>query len=1244
MEYTTNLPSQVQVVFSLRDENGHAIVRPAEQVEQGARVYERGPGTDGWAEIDYTETSFFVKTGENIDLEVVFVLDFTNSMAAARLRDGRNGIEAMLDAFEASLAVLPSAHRVGVVEFHDRNVSPSVLSPLTTNRQAVLGAARRFLSSRFDSGASRVWDALVTGSGLFSSRAENPRTARALIFLSDGRDTSSEFSRERAADYASARGVQLYAVGVGDVFQAGQLRDAARSTGGAYYPAGDIDLLQEQMQLLVDDLRGQYQLTYITLRRTGEYRAAIEVEIEGVDNSTVFGPFDVAGFYGPDNQGVVEFDPPSLDRTNRRATAFMRALHVPRNIDRIRFRAQTSKQLKVELVPSEDGGLLEGWNLSGPGAGGWYEASSGTPLEFGSLGLMFKLTISGVTEKGLEVPIEFDNSMYAGSKTLGDSMYLVIGDFVPAGRIVFHSDRDGDDEIYTMNADGSGVRQLTRNSDDDGLPDWSPDGRRIVFDSDRDGDAEIYVMNADGSGVRQLTDNSSSDWWPNWSPDGRRIVFVSHRDGDWEIYVMNADGSRVRQLTDNSSGDSSASWSPDGRRIVFYSNRDGDWEIYVMNADGSRVRQLTDNSSPDWGPSWSPDGRRIAFNSSRDGGDEIYVMNADGSGVRQLTHNNDGDYRPHWSPDGRRIVFHSNRDDPDPDDDTRIWNIYRMNSDGSGQTRLTDDEAFTCCPKWSPAASAAPAASTQSVTATPVVPAGPADDHGDSGSDATGITEGSATDGDLGTAGDVDYFYFETQQGRWYTIQTSLGTLADSIITLYDASGSRIDGNDNIGETTRASGLEWPAPSSATYYVKVEGADGKTGTYRLSLAERQPHSNPKVKAWFRAFYVIRTDLDEFGDHDSECATQLGANYRLADWNDLIDYVALGGSLAELIEGLNWKDENTADVGVRSPRVSHDGEEIWGGGRRHYLVARHDHSPTEGFHVHDQIGTYHLTLGSWYGEGADVLCYEVAVAATAASRIMFVSDRAGDDDVYVMNADGSNVASLTDDAADDTAPVLSPDGRRIVFVSDRDGHDSEIFVMNYDGSNETRLTRNSADDKDPSWSPDGRRIVFWSNRDGNADIYVMNADGSGEARLTDDEESDMQPSWSPNGRSIAFTSNRDGNFNVYVMKADGSEATRLTGDAADEVSPSWSPFGRRIAFASRKGGNWEIYTMKADGSEVTRLTDNTATDGKPSWSPDGRRIVFWSNRDGNAEIYVMDADGSNVTRLTDNEASDYGPSW
>ena len=302
----------------------------------------------------------------------------------------------------------------------------------------------------------------------------------------------------------------------------------------------------------------------------------------------------------------------------------------------------------------------------------------------------------------------------------------VVTPTVVGGRIAFQSARDGDFEIYVMNADGSGVVRLTDNDFGDEQPAWSPDGRRIAFRSDRDGNIEIYVMNADGSGVGRLTDNDFGDTQPAWSPDGRRIAFRSDRDGDFEIYVMNADGSGVGRLTDNDSYDTSPAWSPDGRRIAFHSDRDGDFEIYVMNADGSGVGRLTDDDSWDDSPAWSPDGRRIAFRSNRDDPDpkddkhvvNINVMNADGSGVVRLTGNVSWDDEPAWSPDSRRIAFASDRDGD--------GEIYVMNADGSGVVRLTDNDSNDWDPAWSPVfvATATPTA-TQIPTPLPSPTSGP---------------------------------------------------------------------------------------------------------------------------------------------------------------------------------------------------------------------------------------------------------------------------------------------------------------------------------------------------------------------------------------------------------------------------------------------------------------------------------------------------------------------------------------
>ena len=179
-------------------------------------------------------------------------------------------------------------------------------------------------------------------------------------------------------------------------------------------------------------------------------------------------------------------------------------------------------------------------------------------------------------------------------------------------------------DILVLNLDGTGI-WLTSSTDNEYFPDWSPDGGRIAFTSDRDGNQEIYVMNADGTGVSRLTNHPDNEWDPAWSPDGRRIVFTSDRNGNQEIYVMNADGTGVNRLTNHPDNDLDPAWSPDGRRIVFTSDRDGNREIYVMNADGTGVNRLTNHPDNDFDPAWSPDGGRIAFASDRDGNDDIFV-------------------------------------------------------------------------------------------------------------------------------------------------------------------------------------------------------------------------------------------------------------------------------------------------------------------------------------------------------------------------------------------------------------------------------------------------------------------------------------------------------------------------------------------------------------------------------------------------------------------------------------------
>ena len=378
--------------------------------------------------------------------------------------------------------------------------------------------------------------------------------------------------------------------------------------------------------------------------------------------------------------------------------------------------------------------------------------------------------------------------------------------------------------------------------------------------------------------------------------------------------------------------------------------------------------------------------------------------------------------------------------------------------------------------------------------------------------------------------------------------------------------------------------------------------------------------------------------------------------------------------------------------------------------------------------------------------------DAAAFSPDGKRLAFISTREGNADIFVMpfqpgGPDASAGAqNLTRHRDGNFNPAFSPDGKRIAFSSDRDGYrEGDIYVMEADGSNVRRLTASPGWDGSPAWSSDGEWIYFYSQRDAIPGIYIMKADGSGQERIVAGPA--LSPAVSPQGR-VAYAAQQNGRWRIFSVAGDGSDrryesdweheywapaydpkSGRMVcqgdGDTAgastlrspvpgpflvdnqQEVQlpdrtlelwairgsfPSLDPTGRQLVFSEHferivtsrldgsgqkvvfapgdasvwrpdwsKDGQWiactvgptfakpsargDIWKFRPDGSEAINLTGKMGgNNGFPHFSPDGRRIVFRSGRDGNHEIYLMNADGTGARRLTDNEATDTMPAF
>lgn len=239
------------------------------------------------------------------------------------------------------------------------------------------------------------------------------------------------------------------------------------------------------------------------------------------------------------------------------------------------------------------------------------------------------------------------------------------------------------------------------------------------------------------------------------------------------------------------------------------------------------------------------------------------------------------------------------------------------------------------------------------------------------------------------------------------------------------------------------------------------------------------------------------------------------------------------------------------------------------------------------------------------------------------------------------------------------PDPSPDGNRVVFQSNRSGS-NQVWIMNADGTDPVQLTSVPGEGAEtPAWSPDGKQIVYaaYLGEDNN-DVFLMNPDGSGVTRVTSGPGYDGHPHWTADGERIVFNSDRDTPdpeapwnerwHDIWSVRTDGSDARKHTDCRSVCTYGSLSPDGRQVLYRkvdTTPGLDWdllaieknsEIYLAASDGSNARVIVSHPAFDGWPLWSPDGQWIVFASNRAGPAltgQLWLVKPDGSDLQQIT-----------